>query len=173
MRANLGEVLGELGEFDEAITQLQSAARLNPWSGWPNYQMGRIRLRQGRAQEALVELRQALRLEPNNPIILAFTARVLSAAADPSVRDGKAAVELALRSCALARGDPANLDVLGMALAEVGDFAQAQAAASNAVAFARALNKTNYETWNQRLELYQRHQPWRESFTNRLGSAER
>ena len=75
-------------------------------------------------------------------------------------------MELALRSCAVAPGEPANLDVLGMAFAEVGDFGQAQTAASNAVAFAKALNKTNYESWNQRLDLYRKHQPWRENFTN-------
>lgn len=170
MRSNLGEVLGELGQFDEAMAELQLAAKLNPWSGWPNYQMGRIRLRQGRDKEALAELHEALRLQPNNPVILALTARLLSADEDASVRDGKSAVKLALRSCAAAPGQPANLDVLGMAFAELGDFEKAQMAASNAVAFAQAMKRADYEFWNQRLELYKRHQPWRESFTNSFGS---
>ena len=86
------------------------------------------------------------------------------------IRDGKSAVELALRSCAVAPGEPANLDVLGIAFAELGNFEQAQVAASNAVAFAKALNRTNQESWNERLDLYKRNQPWRESFTNSIGS---
>lgn len=170
MRSNLGEVLCELGRFDEAVTQLKLASKLNPWSGWPDYQIGIVRLRQGRGKEALDQFREALRLEPNNPVILASTAHVLSSHEDQSIRDGKSAVDLALRSCALAPGEPANLDVLGMAFAELGNFEQAQVAASNAVAFAKALNKTNYEAWNQRLDLYKRHQPWRENFTNSSSS---
>jgi cytochrome c-type biogenesis protein CcmH/NrfG len=70
----------------------------------------------------------------------------------------------ALKACALAPGDPHTLDALGMAYAEVGDFTQAQAAASNALQLATARKVLDLTLWRRRLEFYRTSQPWRESF---------
>jgi hypothetical protein len=59
-------------------------------------------------------------------------------------------------------------DVLGMAYAEAGQFAEAQAAATNAISLATAagMKSDTIADMEKRLELYQKHEPWRESFLN-------
>ncbi len=56
------------------------------------------------------------------------------------------------------------LDVIGMACAEMGKFDEAQLAAQRALDLAKAAKMKNLEPIEQRLELYQKHRPWRESF---------
>jgi len=59
---------------------------------------------------------------------------------------------------------PMVFDVLGMALAENGDFTNAQTCAQNALILATAAQMSNLDQIRRRLELYKNHQPWRESF---------
>lgn len=163
-RYNLGRVLAELRRFDEALNQLNEAARLDPNYPWPHFEMARILLKQGRDAEAIDQCRQALRIAPNDFQILTLTARVLAAEENPTLRDGKTALVLAMRASTLSGEDPEALDVLGMALAETGDFTNAQTVASNAIQLATAARKTDLEPWRQRLEHYKKHQAWHESF---------
>jgi hypothetical protein len=55
-------------------------------------------------------------------------------------------------------------DVLGMACAEAGDFADAEASVQHAIKLATAAHQTDLGSLEQRLELYRQHQPWHESF---------
>ncbi len=59
---------------------------------------------------------------------------------------------------------PEVLDVLGMALAETGDFTNAVTCVESALELAEASKIKNTAPLRQRLELYRNHQPWRESF---------
>jgi len=160
-----GMVLVELGRFDEAQRQFKEAVRLDPAYPWAHFQMGKLRLKQGRAAEAIDEFRAALRIDPDNFQILAYTAHVLSAIENPEVRNGQAAFMLAAKAKALT-GDtqPYVLDALGMACAELGHFDEAQAVAEKAIDLAQAAKMNKIEPLQQRLELYRKHQPWRESF---------
>jgi len=162
---NIGMVLAELGRFDEALCQFQEAARLDPAYPWAPFEIGKLRLKQGRDAEAIDEFRAALRIEPNNFQILAYTAHVLATIEDPQVRDGQTAFVLAAKAKALT-GDtqPYVLDALGMACAELGHFDEAQAVAQKALEVAQADQLKKLEPLQRRLELYQNHQPWRESF---------
>src|SRR5581483_7173254 len=83
---------------------------------------------------------------------------------DSSLRDGQSALVLALRSAALAAAESKVLDVLGMVMAEPGDFTNAQTAASRAIQLATVAGKTDLEQSRERLDLYKKHQPWHESF---------
>jgi hypothetical protein len=57
------------------------------------------------------------------------------------------------------------LDTLAMAYAETGRFDEAVKTGRDAVSFARAAGqKDDAVIMQRRLELYQKHQPWRESF---------
>jgi hypothetical protein len=56
------------------------------------------------------------------------------------------------------------LDALGMASAELGDFTNALACVQKALNLAAALQMTNTASLQARLERYQNHEPWRESF---------
>jgi Flp pilus assembly protein TadD len=161
----LGSVLVELGCFSEAMNEFTMAAHLDPTYPWTYWEMGKSLLKQGRDAEAMGCFHQALRLDPDNFKILAYTARVLAADENPEIRNGKTAVALATRANILTGGiQPLVLDVLGMACAETGDFTNAEAAARQALAIAIAAKMNHLEGMQQRLKLYQNQHPWRESF---------
>jgi hypothetical protein len=91
-------------------------------------------------------------------------AHLLAAEEDPGLRNGSAAVTLVERASALFPNQPLVLDVLGMAYAETRDFSNAQATASTAIDLAANAGMTNIQPRRQRLDLYKKCQPWRESF---------
>jgi len=162
---SLGNVLAGLGRFSEAMNEFTNAARLDPAYPWPHFEMGKALLKQGRDSEAMSQFHQALRIDPENFQILAYTAHVLAADENPEIRDGKAALLLAAKANALTGGaQPFVLDVVGMACAETGDFADAQDVAQKALDLAAAAKMKNLEGLRQRRQLYKNHRPWRESF---------
>jgi tetratricopeptide (TPR) repeat protein len=162
----MGIALVELGHFGQAMSQFKEAARLDPAYPWPYFQMGKALLGQGREAEAMDEFRAALRIDPDNFQILAYTARVLAADEKPEVRDGQTALVYAVRANVLSDGIlPFVLDALGMACAETGRFDDAQEAVRSAINIETAAGmKLDVASMQQRLRLYQNHQPWRESF---------
>jgi len=161
----LGAVLVKLGRYDEARGEFIEAERLDPHYSWAPFNLGDMYLKQGRDAEAIEEFRRALRLDPDNYQILASVAHVLAASENPQVRDGRTALALAIKADALTGSNqPVVLDVLGMACAEVGRFDEAQQAARRALDLATAAKMKKLDPLRQRLQLYQNHQPWRESF---------
>ena len=161
----LGLALVTAGQSDEALKEFSKAAQLDAHYPWPHVEIAKIYLRRNRDADALDELRAALRIDPDNIEILTFTAHVLAASKNPATRNGQTAFALAAKANALANGrQPTVLDVLGMACAEMGKFDDAQMAAQTALDTANALKLKNLEPIQQRLELYKKHQPWRESF---------
>ncbi len=172
LHEGLGDVLVELGRFDEAMDQFNEAARLDPAYSWAHFQMGKVRLKQGRDADAIDQFREALRLDPQNFQILTYVAHVLAAAENSNVRDGKTALILAAKANLLTGGaQPLVLDALGMACAETGDFTNAVTCAQNALDLANAAKLKKIEPLEQRLELYKKNQPWRESFLATNNSA--
>jgi tetratricopeptide (TPR) repeat protein len=162
---SLGIVLVEFGRFAEAMAEFSNSAQLDPTYPWPHFQMAKALLKQGRDAGAVEQFRAALNLDPGNFQILTYTAHVLAAEENPDVRDGKTAFALATKANSLTGGNqPLVLDALGMAFAETGDFTAAQDAAQNAVNLATTSKMKNIESMRQRLELYKKRQPWRESF---------
>ena len=163
---SLGIVLVALGHADEALREFNEALRLDPDYAPAHYQKGRLLLKQGHDLEAVSQLEQALQLAPDNLQMLIYTARVLAASENPQVRDGKKALACAVKAAGLSDAPQfVALDTLAMALAESGQFDGAVAAAQQAVDLARAAGqKEDAAAIQQRLDLYQKHQPWRESF---------
>ena len=173
---NLGNLLVELGRFSEAAEQFDLAAKLDPADPRPHLEMGKALLKQGRDAAAVGEFQTARQLNPDDYQILANLARVLAADENDVVRDGPVALEFASRANEITGGEqPLVLDVLGMALAENGDFTNAIGCAQNVLDLATAAQVTNTEPLQIRLELYKKHQPWRESFraTNAPGKLDR
>lgn len=160
---SLGIVLAELGRFAEAHAQFAEAVRLDANYAPAHFQIARALLMQGRDAEALKPFREAVRLDPNNVPMLLYIARVMAADKIPDARDGTEAVRLALHAQQL-MGDnqPVALDTLAMAYAEAGRFVDAVQTAQQAVKLAQS---GDLAAMRQRLELYQKQQPWRESFT--------
>lgn len=63
---NLGAMLGERGELDEAARHLERAVALKPDHGGAYANLGVVHARQGRIDEAIVELGRAADLEPRD-----------------------------------------------------------------------------------------------------------
>jgi tetratricopeptide (TPR) repeat protein len=167
----LGATLVELGHYDEACGEFRDAAQLDPSSPRPHFYLAKALAMQGRDGPAAAEFREALRIEPDNIEILAYAAQLLSASEDPQVRDGQTALAYALEANTLANStQPFVLDALGMAYAETGQFDEAQQAVQKAITLTAAGKVKNLESFQQRLEFYRDHKPWRESFlaTNAL-----
>jgi tetratricopeptide (TPR) repeat protein len=160
-----GQMLAKLGRADEAAAEFTEAARLDPGYASPHLELGKLLLRQGRDLAAVDQFRLAVRLDPENFQILAYVAHVLAAIEDPEVRDGKSALALAAKANVLTGGaQPLVLDALAMACAETGDFANAVLVGQGAVKLGAQVKLKDLAMLQQRLELYQNHQPWRESF---------
>jgi tetratricopeptide (TPR) repeat protein len=160
-----GEMLAKLGRPEEAAGEFSEAARLDPDYASPHFGLAKVLLQQGRNAGAIDQFREALRLDPENFQILAYTAHVLASIDDPRVRDGRTALVLAVRAGSLTGGlQPLVLDALGMACAETGDFTNATQVTQRALDLAIAARLKQTGAIRQRLELYQNHQPWRESF---------
>jgi len=166
---NLGALLAASGRFDEALEHYAAAAQADPADWRAPYLAGKALLKQGRDKAAVPFFRQALQLDPDNLHVLTWLAQVLASDENPGVRDGRAALALASRANDLTGGvQPAMLDVLAMACAELGRFDEAQKAGQAALDLTRAGNQTNdAATVQQRLQLYQKHQPFRQSFASR------
>lgn len=160
-----GSEFAILGIYDKAFREFSVAEQLDPTYAAPHIETAKVLLKQGRDAEAVNELRTAVRLEPDNFEVLAYTAHILAANVDPAGRDGKTALMLAARANDLTgHTQPLVFDVMGMACAELGDFTSAQACEQKALDLAKALQMQDLDALHQRLEFYQNHQPWRESF---------
>jgi tetratricopeptide (TPR) repeat protein len=165
LHANAGHELAALGQFDEALKEFAAAEKLDPRAARTHVETAKVFFQQGRDAGAVDELRAALRLAPDDYHILTEAARHLAANENSDARDGKNALVLALKANEISRrNQPVVYDVLGMALAENGDFTNAQTCAQNALALAAAAKMKGLEPIEQRLELYKKNLPWRESF---------
>ncbi len=162
----LGVVLGALGHSAQALHEFDEALRLDPDYGAAHYQKGRLLLKQGDDLAAVNELDRAVQLTPDNFQILIYSARVFAAAENPQVRSGAKALACAVKAANLSSTpSPVMLDTLAMALAETGQFGEAAKIAGQAVELSRAHGETaDTVALQERLELYKKNLPWRESF---------
>jgi tetratricopeptide (TPR) repeat protein len=160
-----GRVLVELGRYAEALGEFKKAAQLDPSNPWPHFYMAKALAAQGQDVAAVAEFREALRITPDNPEILTFASELLSTSVDSEARDGPVALAFALRANDLTKHTQASVfDVLGMAYAEAGRFDDAQQAVQKAIDLAVAAKMDTRQSMQQRLDLYEIHKPWRESF---------
>jgi tetratricopeptide (TPR) repeat protein len=165
---NLGTFYVEGGRLDDAMKQYTEAARLDPTDAHAYYLMGKLLLREGRDSEAVPLFQKAAQFAPDNFQMLAYMARVLASDENSQVRNGNTAYMLASKANALTDGvQPAMLDTLAMAYAELGRFDDAQQAVQDAITIAGKYNfKDDVAAMSERLQLYKNNQPYRESYTN-------
>ena len=163
---NLGITLTKLKHYDEGMRQFSVEANLDPASAKPHFMMGKSLLEQGRDAEAVKELRAALQLDPSDLQMVILLANLLASDEDPAARNGAEALALA-EKLVKQTGDqqPAALDTLAMADAEIGRFDEAIRLEQKAVKLGEANGpKVDLEVMQRRLGCYQQHKPWRESF---------
>jgi tetratricopeptide (TPR) repeat protein len=165
---NLGTFFIEAGRLDDAMKEYAEAARLDPADAHAYYLIGKVLLREGRDSEAIPQFQKAAQFAPDNFQMLAYIARVLASDENLKTRDGNAAYLLASKANVLTDGvQPAMLDTLAMAYAELGRFDDAQQAEQDAITLASKYSlKDDVAAMTERLQLYKNRQPYRESYTN-------
>ncbi|MGD0923188.1 MAG: tetratricopeptide repeat protein, partial [Terriglobia bacterium] len=160
-----GIALSQQGRFDEAIVHLQKAVEITPGIVQSYQNLGNALYLQGKIPEALARWREGLRVDPNHLPLLSQTAWVLATCPAASVRNGSEAVKLAQRAAQASGGqDPAILDTLAAAYAEVGRFPEAVQTARQALTLATQQNAQPLaEGLKARIALYEAKTPFRET----------
>jgi tetratricopeptide (TPR) repeat protein len=160
-----GRARAALGDFAAAKAEFAEAERLNARDAEPHLNLAEIHLKRGEDALAAEELRAAAQAEPHDINTLLKVARDLATNTNSAPRDTQDALALALKANDLSKNNqPDVFDVLGMAFAANGDFSNAVVCAQNALEFTPANNRKDAQSIQERLELYQKQQPWRQSF---------
>lgn len=113
-------------------------------------------------ESAFQDCNQAIRLDPLYHIPYNFLAWMMATANDPRLRNGKIAVEYALKACGLMPWIiPGHFDTLAAAYAEVGNFEEAIRWQEKALGFPD-FPKDELAGARRRLGLYRASKPYRE-----------
>ena len=130
----LGSVLVRKGQQEEAIKLFETVLKLDPGYGPAYNGIASALHRQGRLAEAIAEYERAVQLRPESAGILSNLAWMLATCADPSLRNGRRALELAQRADQFSGGaNPRVLRSLAAAYAEVNQSGQAAKTARRAL----------------------------------------
>lgn len=158
---NLAIALHDKGDYDGAVIEFREAARLAPTvPRIPNNLASTLKSK-GDLRGAVEAYREAIRLDPKYAIGHNNLARMLATGPD-GVRQGKQAVEHAIRACELTdwKG-PDYLDTLAAAYAEAGDFDKAVEYQKRALSFS-SFEKLSGRQVRERLFLYMQKKPYRD-----------
>ena len=139
---NLGAALEGRGRLDEAIEEYRKAVEFKPDYAAAHYNLGLGLAHRGRFEEAIANYRTAIEIEPDYVMALNDLAWQRATCPQATLRDGKAAIDLARRAVGLSGGQaPELLDTLAAAYAEAGLFSQATETVSKALDLACKQNK--------------------------------
>ena len=163
---NLGAILLRLHRLDEAIDALDNTVRIAPGFFQGHEALGFANYIAGKPAQALSHLRLALDGEPDRVPVLTMAASLMATSPEAAQRNGPEAVILAKHACDLTEGkDISALDTLSAAYAEAGRFAEAIAAAQQAIEFAASQAPTDAALATRlkaHLAKYQAYQPLRD-----------
>ena len=113
-------------EYDLALADYNNAVEINPGYAPAYYNRARLFETQGDFDRAISDLNKALEINPSYVFAHNNLAWLLATAKSPAFRDGKKALEHALKACDLTnRNNPKYLDTLAAAYARAGDFGSA------------------------------------------------
>ena len=116
----------------------------------------------GSYAKALADLKHVTGKVPLDLPGLDLLARIRASCPDAALRDGKIAVESAIRACELTSWKQARcLDTLAAACAEAGDFAAAVNWQTKAIEL--EANPAQEADYRARLKLYQKKKPYRDA----------
>ncbi len=117
----------------------------------------------GKQAEAIADYEKALKLQPDDTGVLNNLAWVLATSPDETLRDGKRAIELAVKACELTEYKEAHiLSTLAAGYAETGDFDTAIKWSQKAVELGK---DDQLEQLTEELESYRAKKPFRELLT--------
>jgi len=127
------------GAVDEAEQHFRRALQVDPASAMAQSNLGALLASRGRDEEAVTHLREAARLEPNEPEHMRALAWFLATSRQPGLRAPGEARGIARRAVALTHGEDAlSLYALGLAEEIDGDGRETLPAFERAVVAAKA-----------------------------------
>jgi len=157
-----GNIYRDLGRSVEALTNYSVAARLAP--RWPDVPllMGQVEEARSNWQPAIEHYQRAVDLDPKSVPALNNLSWLLATAPDAGQRDGRRAVQAALKAAELTSYRmPMVLGTLAAAYAENGQFKEAIDTAGAAIAIANASGNRALAERNIELrELYSAQKPF-------------
>ncbi len=165
-RQNLGLVLLSQGKTAEAAEVFQEVLRARP-EARTHHLLALALDAQGQAEAALVQYRQAVRLNPNAAVYLNDLAWILATNPKAELRNGAEAVRLAEEACRLSGEKEARFfGTLDAAYAEAGRFEDAVATATRARDLALAAGQADIAQGAEvRLALYHARKPYRSTLS--------
>jgi len=128
----LARALASKQKVDEAISHYQKALSIQPDNAAASNDLGVMFASKGEIGNAIAAWRLTLSFDPDNADAANDLAWVLATSADPNLRDGKEAVDLARRAIRSGGENPVVLRTLAAALAENDQFAEAVSTAERA-----------------------------------------
>ncbi|MBN8599679.1 MAG: tetratricopeptide repeat protein [Planctomycetes bacterium] len=155
-----GYALIEKGELDLAINDYTESIRLNPNNAGAYANRGSAFLKRGDVNSAIEDYSEAIRLEPENANSLNNLAWLYATYPDENYRNGRKAIELAIKACELSAWKAKHcVDTLAAAYAESGEW-------DSAIKYQKKLTEmasTDEEKTDsqKRLELYEQKKPYR------------
>jgi protein O-mannosyl-transferase len=170
---NLAAALWSKGRTAEANKQSRAAAIVHarttlkdfPFDVPTHNDLGVLLVQNGDVRGGIEQWEISLQLNSDDGNALNNLAWVLATYPADAIRDGKRAVELAVKATTLPGGDvPIVLRTLAAAYAELGDFSKAIDTAQHAIDLATAQNNSSFlATLRHEIKLYQARTPYRES----------
>jgi tetratricopeptide (TPR) repeat protein len=162
---SIANAFRQKGQVDDAILHYRLALGLRPDYADAHNNLANAFRQQGRIEEAIREYEAALKSNPGLVPAQNNLAWLLATAADPKLRNGGKAVELAEQAVLATDGhNPIFLHTLAAAYAENRDFTKAIAAANDALEIADANGITSLsESLRSKIALYQSGLPYHEA----------
>ena len=148
-----------------AIAHARTTLKDYPYDVPTHNDLGVLLVQNGDVRAGIEQWEISLQIDPNDGNALNNLAWVLATYPADAIRDGKLAVELAVKATTLPSVDvPIVLRTLAAAYAESGDFSKAIDTAQHAADLATAQNNTSLlATLRHEIDLYQARTPYRES----------
>jgi len=149
-------------EYDKAIADYSEAVRLDPRDAEAYCGRGWAWRSKKEYARAMSDFGQALRIDPRDACALDGRAWIWATCPNPTYRDGKKAVEVAIEACELTRWKEAYcLETLAAGYAETGDFTSAVKWQTKAIEL--EADPKEKEEYRARLKLFQEKKPIRDT----------
>jgi len=162
---NRGNAYRNKRDYDLAIADYDSAIRIMPKRGLYHRNRGNVLMDKRDYDRAHASFSEAVRLDANDADAADSLAWLMASAPDAKLRNGKRAVELAMKACELTQWKNGSyVDTLAAAYAEAGDYAEAIRRQQQALAVPE-FEQSEGKNARNRLALYKAGKP------NRLRTA--